>query len=430
MKDCSRLARDMRKHLQGIAGNIETMIYRFDDCQLDTQLFELRRSGTPQQLEPQVFDVLAYLVQNADRVVTKDELFEKVWGDKFISEAALNSRLMAARRAIGDNGRDQRLIRTLHGRGFRFVGELRDGAVNEIAGPDLETPVNELAAQVSELKQEVRFCKASDGVQIAYATVGSGPPLVKSPNWLTHIEYEWQSPVWRHWWEALARDYTLIRFDQRGSGLSDRDVEDMSFEAWVRDLETVVDAAKVTDFNLLGISQGGPVAIEYAIRHPERVRKLILYGAYAQGRLVRGESAKLFDAILTVMHEGWGRDNPAYRQMFTSQFMPDATAEQMRWFNDLQRVSTSGENAARIQMVGSNIDVLDRLPLVTVPTLVIHAAGDERVPFAQGRLIASTLPNARLVSIESRNHLTLEDEPAWQRLISEVRAFIEEPVKS
>jgi pimeloyl-ACP methyl ester carboxylesterase len=406
------------------------MIYRFDGYELDTQLFELRRSGAIQQLEPQVFDVLAHLVQNAGRVVTKDELFEKVWGDKFISEAALNSRLMAARRAIGDNGRDQRLIRTLHGRGFRFVGALRDDAINEATGPAVETPADEPDAQLGELKQEVRFCKASDGVQIAFAKIGNGPPLVKSPNWLTHLEYEWQSPVWRHWWEALARDYTLIRFDQRGSGLSDREVDDMSFEAWVRDLETVVDAANVRDFNLLGISQGGAVAIEYAIRHPERVRKLILYGAYAQGRIARGESKTLFDAILTVMREGWGRDNPAYRQMFTSQFMPEATTEQMSWFNDLQRVSTSGENAARIEMVISTIDVLNRLPLVTVPTLVIHAAGDERVPFAQGRLLASAIPNARLVSLDSRNHLTLEDEPAWQRLISEVRAFVEEPVAS
>ncbi len=406
------------------------MIYRFDDYELDTQLFELRRSGIAEQLEPQVFDVLVCLVQNADRVVTKDELFEKVWGDKFISEAALNSRLMAARRAIGDNGRDQRLIRTLHGRGFRFVGELQDDAIVAAGDAASDAPVETPAAKVAELKQKVRFCKASDGVQIAFATVGHGPPLVKSPNWLTHLEYEWQSPVWRHWWETLAKDYTIIRFDQRGSGLSDREVEDLSFEAWIRDLETVVEAAQVTDFTLLGISQGGPVAIEYAIRHPERVRKLILYGAYTRGRIVRGESKSLFEATLTIMREGWGRDNPGYRQMFTSQFMPEATVEQMNWFNDLQRVSTSGENAARIQIVGSNIDVLDRLPLVTVPTLVIHAAGDERVPFAQGRLIASMIPNARLVSLDSRNHLTLEDEPAWQRLISEVRAFIAEPVTS
>jgi pimeloyl-ACP methyl ester carboxylesterase len=263
-------------------------------------------------------------------------------------------------------------------------------------------------------KQEVRFCTAPDGVRIAYATVGNGPVLVKAPNWLTHLEYEWQSPIWRHWWEALARDFKLIRFDQRGSGLSDWQPEDVSFEAWVRDLEAVVDAAGVDRFHLLGVSQGGAVAVEYAIRHPDRVRRLVLYGAYTRGRLARGESPQVLEAVMTLMRDGWGRDNPAYRQMFTSQFMPEATVEQMNWFNELQRVSTSGENAARIQMVGSNIDILDRLHLVRAPTLVLHATGDERVPFAQGRLLASSIPNARLVALDSRNHLTVETEPAWQ----------------
>jgi pimeloyl-ACP methyl ester carboxylesterase len=276
----------------------------------------------------------------------------------------------------------------------------------------------------ARLKQEVRFCRAGDGVRIAYATAGDGPVLVKAPNWLTHLEYELQSPIWRHWWADLAREFTVIRFDQRGSGLSDWDVENMSFAAWVSDLEAVVDAAGVEQFNLLGISQGGSVAIEYSTRHPERVKKLVLYGAYAQGRLKRGESAEELAAWLTLMREGWGRNNPVYRQMFTSQFMPEATMEQMSWFNDLQRVSTSGENAARLQEVGSAIDIVDRLPLVAVPTLVLHATGDERVPFSQGRLIASSIPGARFVGLESRNHLTLRDEPAWQRVLSEVRDFL------
>jgi pimeloyl-ACP methyl ester carboxylesterase len=370
------------------------VIYRFGECELDTGLFELRRNGELQRLEPQVFDVLAYLVEHRERLVSRDELIERVWGDKYIIEAALNSRLMAARRAIGDSGREQRLIRTQHGRGFRFVG-------------DVETRSD-----------------GADGVRIAYAAVGSGPPLLKSPNWLTHLEYEWHSPVWRHWWAALARDFQLIRFDQRGSGLSDREVSDMSFEAWVADLETVADAAGLERFDLLGISQGGPIAVEYAVRHPERVRRLVLYGAYARGRLARGESRRVLDAVLTLMREGWGQDNPAYRQLFTSQFMPDATLEQMRWFNDLQRVSTSGENAALIQLAGSGIDVVARLPLVQAPTLVLHATGDVRVPFSEGRLIASSVPGARLVPLDSRNHLTLETEPAWTRLVDEVRRFL------
>jgi pimeloyl-ACP methyl ester carboxylesterase/DNA-binding winged helix-turn-helix (wHTH) protein len=398
------------------------VVLRFDTFELDMDRFELRQAGEPVRMEPQVFDVLAYLVVNRDRLVTKDELLEKVWGDKYVSEAALNSRLMAARRAIGDNGREQRLIRTMHGRGFRFVGEAEESGEAQ-PGTTAPTPKPDLTPR---LEQEVRFCTSFDGTRIAYGIMGEGPTLVKAPNWLTHLEYERESPVWRHWWEALGADHRVIRFDQRGSGLSDRAVEDLSFGAWLRDLEAVVDATGEEKFDLLGISQGGAVAIEYAVRHPERVRKLVLYGVYTRGRIARGESGEMFDATLTLMRGGWGRDNPAYRQMFTSQFMPGATSEQMNWFNELQRISTSGETAARLQVVGSSIDILETLPKVQAPTLVLHAIGDERVPFNEGRTIAAMIPNARLVSLDSRNHLTLADEPAWQKLISEVRAFLAE----
>jgi pimeloyl-ACP methyl ester carboxylesterase/DNA-binding CsgD family transcriptional regulator len=272
--------------------------------------------------------------------------------------------------------------------------------------------------------QKIEFCTTSDGVRIAYASVGSGPPILKAPNWMTHLEYEWQSPVWRHWWEALTRDFTVIRFDQRGSGLSDWNIPEISFESWVKDLEAVVEATAVDRFGLLGISQGGPAAIEYSVRHPEKVSKLVLYGAYARGSLYRGRTPAEHAALVTLTREGWGRDNPAYRQLFTSQFMPGATAEQMGWFNELQRVSTTGENPARVQEIGSNINVLDRLQHVSTPTLVVHARGDARVPFNEGRQLASLIPQAYLVELDSPNHLTLADEPAWEVLISNVRHFL------
>ena len=274
------------------------------------------------------------------------------------------------------------------------------------------------------MEQEIGFCTTRDGVRIAYATIGSGPVLVKAPNWMTHLEYEWESPVWRHWWQELARDYTLIRFDQRGSGLSDWNIPEASFESWVSDLEAVIEATAVDRFALLGISQGGAVAVDYAVRHPEKVTRLILYGAYTRGRVKRGEPMSELEATQTLMRQGWGRDNPAYRMMFTSQFMPGATLEQMNWFNELQRISTNGENAARVQFIGSHIDVLDRLPHVKAPTLVLHATGDQRVGFNEGRQLASLIPNAHLVALESQNHLTLADEPAWEKLIANVRHFI------
>jgi pimeloyl-ACP methyl ester carboxylesterase/DNA-binding CsgD family transcriptional regulator len=277
---------------------------------------------------------------------------------------------------------------------------------------------------ITPMQQEIRFCTAADGVRIAYASVGHGPPLVKAPNWLTHLEYEWQTPLWRHWWEELAQDHTVIRFDQRGCGLSDWNVEDLSFDAWISDLEAVVGAAGIETFDLLGISQGGAAAVEYAVRHPERVNRLVLYGTYTRGWLKRGQSIEENKALLTLLREGWGRDNPAYRQIFTLTFMPEATPEQVAWFNELQRASTSPENAVRTRTASGQIDILDKLQRIQAPTLVLHAKGDERIPIREGRLVASLIPDARLVELDSRNHLTLADEPAWQVLVSEVRAFL------
>jgi pimeloyl-ACP methyl ester carboxylesterase/DNA-binding CsgD family transcriptional regulator len=277
----------------------------------------------------------------------------------------------------------------------------------------------------NRMEQEIRFCTASDGVRIAYAMIGDGPPLVKAANWLTHLELDWRSPVWRHWMEALAAGRCLVRYDERGCGVSDRDVNDFSFEAMVRDLEAVVDALNLDRFPLLGISQGGAVCAAYAVRHPEKVTHLIMYGAFARGHLKRGQiTREEHEAQLSLVRLGWGRDNPAYRQMFTAQFMPDATVEQMRWFNELMRASTSAENAVRIMEAFGQIDVTDLLPKVTVPTIVLHCQEDARVPFEEGRRMAALIAGARFVMLKGRNHLPQERDPCWRPLITEVRRFL------
>jgi pimeloyl-ACP methyl ester carboxylesterase/DNA-binding CsgD family transcriptional regulator len=275
------------------------------------------------------------------------------------------------------------------------------------------------------MEQQIKFCRTADGVRIAYAIAGQGPPLVKAPNWLTHLEFELQSPVWRHWWEELAQDFTVIRFDQRGTGLSDWDVPETSLEAWVSDLEAVVDATGLDQFALLGISQGAMAAVDYAARHTDKVTHLVTFGGFARGRLKRGMAPELVRAVSTLIAEGWGMDNPAYRQLFTSQFMPEGTPEQVSWFNELQRMSTSPENAARIYDASSQADVVDRLPQIGAPTLVLHAMHDERIPYDEAKLIASLIPHADLVGLDSRNHLTLADEPAWESLIANVRHFLQ-----
>ena len=267
----------------------------------------------------------------------------------------------------------------------------------------------------------------SDGVRIAFATAGGGPPLIKTANWLNHLEFDWQSPVWRHLLNALTAEFRLIRYDARGNGLSDWMVDDFSLEALVRDLETVVDAAGLERFPLLGISQGCAVAISYAVRHPERVTRMVLHGGYAKGWRARANPSEIAkrEAMLTLVREGWGQENPAFRQIFTSWYIPDGNIEQWRWWNDLQRISTSPENAARLMIALGNIDITSLLPQVTTPTLVLHSRDDAAVPFAAGRELATSIPGARFMPLNRRNHLILEQEPAWPPFLEQVRSFLD-----
>jgi pimeloyl-ACP methyl ester carboxylesterase/DNA-binding CsgD family transcriptional regulator len=274
-------------------------------------------------------------------------------------------------------------------------------------------------------QQQIRFCRSYDGTRIAYAVSGEGPPLVRAPHWLTHLEYEWKSPIWRPWIEALSRGHTLVRMDERGCGLADRGVETISFDAFVRDLEAVVDAAGLERFALFGHSQGGAIALEYAARNPQRVTHLALLGAYARGRFKRSpERREESEAQLKLVEVGWGGDDPSYRQFFASQFMPGATLEQLRQMSELQRMSSSPPDAARILRSFYDIDVSGSLPRISCPTLVLHARGDLRVPFEEGRTVAARIPGARFVPLDSDNHILLEREPAFARFFQELAAFL------
>jgi class 3 adenylate cyclase/pimeloyl-ACP methyl ester carboxylesterase len=277
----------------------------------------------------------------------------------------------------------------------------------------------------ANLPQEIKYCRARDGVRLAYAIAGSGPPLVKTANWMNHLEYDWESPIWRHLFRGLAREHTLIRYDARGNGMSDWDVDELSVDAWVSDLETVVDAAGIERFPLLGISQGCAVSVAYAVRHPERVSHLVLYGGFALGGKKRAPAEKeRRDAMTTLMRLGWGADSPVFRQMFTGSFIPGATHEQQDFFNELQRRTTSPECAARYFDVAGDIDVSELLARVTVPTLVMHARGDLIAPFEAGRQLAAGIPGAHFIALQGQNHLFLEDEPASERFFEEIKLFL------
>jgi pimeloyl-ACP methyl ester carboxylesterase len=247
---------------------------------------------------------------------------------------------------------------------------------------------------------------------------------------MTHLEFDLESPIWRHLYRELSRDHTVYRYDARGNGLSDREIPDVCFENFVDDLEAVVDAANIERFALLGISQGCSVSIAYAVRHPERVSHLVLYGGFAVGarKRVRTEAEKeAGEAMLTLMRLGWGQEDAAFRQLFTSQFIPDGTKEQADWFNELQRISCSPADAVRGFLAASEIDVTSLLAQVKTPTLVMHARHDARVPFEAGRRMAAGIPGARFVPLEGRNHLILESEPAFPRFLDEMRAFLGQP---
>lgn len=392
------------------------MCWRFDEFELDGVQHEVRRHGEPVSLEPQVFELLAYLIANHQRIVSRDELMDTVWGAGRGSDASLSTRIKEARRALGDSGESQKYIRTIYKRGYQFV------AVPTIA----DQPVDS-SAGVPTPAQRVGFAYARDGVRLAYGIAGSGPPLVRAANWMTHLGHDLYSPVWRHWVADLAARRRLIRYDERGCGLSDWDVGAFTFDHWVADLECVVDTLQLERFPLLGVAQGGAVAVAYAARHPERVSRLILVGTYAQGRSVRavGETEHRLAALdIELARLGWGRSDPAFRQVLASQVYPGGTRADWDAFGSLQIRATAPDSAVRFLEHSADIDVLAQARGIQCPTLILHSTGDRRVPLYCALQLASAIPDARLVKLESDNHLLTAQEPAWQCFLREVDGFL------
>jgi pimeloyl-ACP methyl ester carboxylesterase/DNA-binding CsgD family transcriptional regulator len=275
------------------------------------------------------------------------------------------------------------------------------------------------------VEQQIRFCTAPDGAQLAYAVHGSGPPIVRAATWLTHLEYDWESPVWRHWLEQLGQGHTLIRYDERGCGLSDHELGELSMDTWVSDLETVVTAAGLDRFSLLGVSQGAPVALVYAARHPERLTHLVIYGGYARGRKFRDPGGRRQeDALLSAIRAGWEDPDPTFRHLFSMMLLPHGSPRQLAWYDDLQQRSTSSEIAVRLYAAHGSVDVTEFAPQVTTKTLIVHARGDRAVPLEEGRLLGTLIPDARLALVDSANHILLSDEPAWAGFLEEVHAFL------
>ena len=301
-------------------------------------------------------------------------------------------------------------------------------AAEPVSGSTVARPVG--APRHSDLgTQSIRSCSTPDGVRLAYALSGDGPPLVKASNWLTHLDYDWESPVWSHWWRGLSRRHRLVRYDERGCGLSSWDVDDFSLDAYVRDLESVVDALALERFPLLGISQGGSIAIAYAARHPDRVSALVLYGTGVRGRRRRARTeAELreLDALAELMRVSWGAEEPGFQRVYDARFLPDGPLERWRAFDELQQRTTSPENAVRLWTSFQTMDTTEEARSLRLPTLILHARDERLRPFADAEELAALIPGSRLVPLVSRNHILQADEPAFGRFLEEAEAFLDD----
>lgn len=399
-------------------------VYLVGPFRLDLAGHALTRAGSEIALRPQAFELLAYLAANPGRLVSKDELLAQVWRSRFVEEGVVKVAISELRRALADDPQEPSVIQTVHRCGYKLVAP-----VEEELDPGQADPADPLPVREPEgLHQEIQFCLARDGVRLAWATLGSGPLLLKAANWLSHLDLDRHIPIWRHWLVELSRDRRLVRYDERGTGLSDWSVPTLAFDSWVDDLEAVADAATTGPCDLLGISQGAAVAVAYSVRHPERVRRLVLVGGYARGWARRpGQEAATARRRLLVeaTRLGWSQTNPAFRQLWTSHFVPEALGDEVRSFNELQRASTSTENALAFLEEFGDLDVEALLPQVRVPAIVLHSVRDAAVPFEEGRRLAAGIPGARFVALDSANHLLLASEPAWPVFLDEVRRFLD-----
>jgi pimeloyl-ACP methyl ester carboxylesterase/DNA-binding winged helix-turn-helix (wHTH) protein len=390
--------------------------YVFGNYLFDVDERRLLRDKQEIRLRGKLFDTLRVLIENAGKLVRKDAFMESVWPDSVVEDNNLDYCISQLRKLF----HPAKYIETVPRHGYRFVAEV---TTPKPQGRLLQLEPVQQSSDVPD--QKVQFFTTSDGVRIAYSIGGQGPVLVRTIHWLNHLDFEWKTRLRRQWLSEIMQNNVLVRYDQRGSGLSDWNVSDFSFERTVQDFEELVEAAGLEKFAILGGCQGAAVGIAYAVRHPERVTKLIINGTFANGWPAPGPGAQEhLDAMLTLIRSGWGRDNPAFRQLWTTLFRPDVDVVEAAWLNELQRISASPENAALMIAEFPNIKILDMLPKISCPTLVLHSRDDGAVPVHEGKLIAARIRGARFVELPSRSHMIAPGDVAWEQFVTELSAFL------
>ena len=397
-------------------------VYTFGPFRLEADERRLLRDDQLVPLAGKAFDTLLLLVQGAGTLQQQRAMLDRLWPNTFVEPNNLQYNVSLVRRALRDAPGAE--IQTVRGQGYRLVAEVQ---FTETPSHTVKPPT--LAMRTVPLEpQRTQFTKAGDGTRLAYASFGRGTPIVKAANWLSHLELDWDSPVWAPWLELLGRNRCLIRYDARGNGMSDWEPPSISFDAFVSDLGAVFDAAQIERAPVLGISQGAAVAAAYAARNPSRVSALVLIGGCARGWRAKGhpQLVEQFEALMVLMRQGWGMEHAGFRQIFTTAFFPAGPQHYADWFNELQRQTTTPDNAARILSAFGDIDVRHELARVSVPTLVFHARGDLVIPIKDGIELASGIKGSRFVPLDSRNHILQSDEPAWNRFAGELESFLAE----
>ena len=397
-------------------------VYQFGPFRLEVTEHRLIRGDRTIPLPGKAFETLRVLVERHGQLVSKNDLLNSVWPETAVEENNLDRSISTLRKALGEKSSSPRFIETVPRVGYRFVA-----SVTEFTGAQGSTSLAHHTGTYPPVRQEIRFCVSPDNVRIAYAKVGCGFPIVKVANCFNHLAFEWESPIWHHWVRDLASDNSILRYDGRGNGLSEWNIGDICFDQWVRDLEAVVDAAALDKFALMGQSQGGAVAIAYAVKHPERVSHLILCGAYARGANFRDrlDAAEVRRALETLVQLNWGKSNPSFFQMVTNLYIPEnTTPEEQDWFRELQLISVTTANLVKFMRACDDINIRSLLPRVCVPTIVFHSDRDRIAPPEEGRILAAEIPGAKFVPLTSGNHILVAAEPAWKIFRQELSTFL------